>query len=78
MLRGQRLFAATFLSARTAKIFLSLVQKYDLIDTLQHIRLVVISEAVAKVFPDNAAPQILIASSPDQHAMIDILNPART
>ncbi|WP_306251934.1 uroporphyrinogen-III synthase [Parvularcula sp. IMCC14364] len=78
MLRGQKLFAATFFSARTAKIFLSLLQKYDLIDTLQHIRLVVISEAVAKVFPDNAAPQILIASSPDQHAMIDILNPART
>ncbi|MCI5044514.1 MAG: uroporphyrinogen-III synthase [Aquisalinus sp.] len=70
--------AATFFSPRTAKIFLSLVSKYDLTEALKNLRIVVVSHAVAAVFLPGFSSQIEVAKEPDQHAVIDILKSART
>ncbi|MCI5046490.1 MAG: uroporphyrinogen-III synthase [Aquisalinus sp.] len=78
LLRTGRISAATFFSPRTAKIFLSLVAKHKLTEVLQNVRIVVVSPAVAAVFPPELSSQVAVAKEPDQHAVIDILKSART
>ncbi|NHK28205.1 uroporphyrinogen-III synthase [Parvularcula flava] len=73
-----RVEAVTLFSPRTARLFRELVEGEGLMDTLQDVRLICLSKAVAEALSGLPARAIIAAEQPDARAIIDIAAGGRT
>jgi uroporphyrinogen-III synthase len=73
-LKNQNIGAITFFSARTAQIFMNLVEKYDLSRTLEHVFALCLGESVLECpnINNSVWKEVYVSKTPDQNGMITL------